>query len=133
LNVVKNAKGRCAICGSLRSENIDKKIGNPVPIRFSNGSTSEGVWWGHHRLENKRTPENSTLVTIPAESYTEREVEFSIPEGAEISALLVENDRFPNGSGIFIITRPATLSELKKCKHPRHPKFEIRCAQRKQS
>lgn len=111
------------MCGSLRLEGFEKKIGVTIPIITNKNEHLDVQWLGHHRSENPKDPPNSERVRVLTSAYTEKEVEFPVPEGQCIEGLLVKHKNFPNGTGLFIVTRPATKEELTKCKHPRHPVF----------
>jgi len=123
------------MCGSISYEGTDKKIGNIttlsnyvvkdmlcVPILLPNGQTEVVQLLGHSRSE-RGDPPNSVRVKIAASSYTEKGVEYSVPENKCIGAVLVTSKSFPEGKGIFIVTREATPAEKQKCSHPRHPVF----------
>lgn len=109
------------MCGTIKYEGVANKIGHLVYFEVPNcrGRLS-ATWLGHCRSE-KGAPPNSQEVTLIGTSYTEKGIEFSIPQGYAISAYLIDSPNFPNGKGIFVRTRDATSEELKKCSHPRHP------------
>lgn len=126
------------MCGEIGYENISKKIGseahtvtssykrNDMVMAVSRDATiHQALWLGHTRSETPISPEGAELVILPIKNYTEKGVWFNVPEGKAIEAFLVKNPNFKlaGGQGIFIVTRPATSEELKKCSHPRHPKF----------
>ncbi len=84
-------------------------------------------WLGHVRSETQdkilKDAGSPERINIPATEYTERGVPFSVPPGHAIEGVLIKNKNFPQGQGIFIVTRPVSEEEKKKCSHPRHPKF----------
>ncbi len=108
-------------CADARREGINHRIGSLVPYRGPLGE-GQAPWLGHSRTESP-TPPNSTPVQLDFESYVEKGVRFEVPRGKSVEAYLVKNDRFPQGEGLFIVTRPATQEELARCPHPRHPKL----------
>lgn len=95
-----------------------------VPYQDKEGNKGIGVWLGHKRSE-KPAPKNSKEVVIIVTSYTEENIEFSVPAGYGIKAYLVcdENFQCNRHKGLFIVTRAATKEELARCKHSRHPVF----------
>jgi hypothetical protein len=111
------------MCGSIKYENIAHKIGNLVTVFKQTGEKIEAPWLGHIRDDNPNPPADKETVVIPVKEYTEKGVWFSVPENYAIEANLITNKAFPNGYGVFIVTRNATKEELKKCSHPRHPRF----------
>lgn len=110
------------MCGTIKYENIAGRIGHLVPVITSSGKIREVPWLGHSRSESLQ-PKNSEKVYISVSEYTERDISFSVPKGKVIEGWLVQSPNFPRKEGLFIITRPATQEELKKCPHPRHPKI----------
>ena len=126
------------MCGTIKYEGTAHKIGGisgatshsvkscPIIVCIkSDGSKEEARLLGHRREESEliRPTPSSQLVKLPITQYTERDVVFTVPKGMAVSALLVWNKNFPEGKGIFIITRDATKEELIQCPHPRHPRF----------
>jgi len=109
------------MCGTIAYENTSHKIGNLVAYQDED-RILRAPWLGHARQESPR-PANSKLVKLIAETYTEKGVEFQVPQGKQVEAYLVKNSNFPKGEGLFVITRDATPEELKRCPHPRHPRF----------
>ena len=110
------------MCGTIKYEGVARKIGDLVPYNGANG-IQYAPWLGHSRQESA-IPPNSTPVSLPVDSYTEKGVPFAVPTGKQIDAYLVSSPNFPQGKGIFIITRPVTDEEKKLCTHPRHPRFK---------
>jgi hypothetical protein len=111
------------VCGTIKYEGISRKIGDLVEYEVP---PTRAIWtapWLGHCREESGIPENATEVKIFAGSYTEKGVEFSVPPGKKINAYLIKSPHFPGGEGIFLITRPVTQEELKRCQHPRHPKY----------
>jgi len=121
------------MCGEIKYEGVGKLIGKLVICNVKNNDKciyltkedqlNEANILGHSRIESK-IPINSTEVIIPAKSYTERNIEFNVPERKGIAAFLIHSDNFPNKKGLFIQTRSSTKEELIKCKHGRHPVFK---------
>ena len=110
------------MCSRMKYDFKQFKLNDLVPCLMPDGSTVMAPWLGHSRQESI-PPKNATLVKLNISTYTERDVEFQVPSGHVIDAYLVKNDNFPLKEGVFIITRPASTTELKKCKHPRHPRI----------
>lgn len=113
------------MCGSLRLENTQKKIGNLVSAIDANGKEVVAIWHGFVRSERPLTNNERVRqekVVIPASSYNEKGTDFSIPEGRGIEAIITtrKDTKF---RGLFIRTRDATPEEKKRNKHPRHPKI----------
>ena len=124
------------MCGSLKLECRAKLIGNEpvivksrpvIPITLSTGEEINAPILGFCR-EESNPPPNSIRGIIRATEYTERDskkglVSFQVPKNKVIAAYIVSNPNFPNGKGIFIITRPVSLEEKLQADHPRHPKL----------
>lgn len=114
------------MCCNARREGIDYKIGHLVPCRLSNGREIHLPWYGFTR-EESRIPDGSTPVKIEWTSYQEKGregiVDFKVSGNQAIQAYIVKNPKFPQGEGLFVVTRRATSVELLRCSHTRHPKL----------
>lgn len=108
-------------CGSLKLENINKRIGDLVAYTYDTGEEGESIWYGFHRSEKPIDSSFQEEVRINAISYTEKGVEFQVDKGKVLSAVLTKKDSLPRGNGLFIQTRNATEEEMERVKHPRHP------------
>lgn len=116
----KRKKGN-PICGSIKYEKTFKKIGTLIPVQYQ-GEISHIPWLGHIRDDNPKV--NDHLITkLSVSHYTEKGTEFVVPYEHKIEARIILSKNFPQGKGIFIVTRQATKEELLKNKHPRHPRF----------
>lgn len=105
---------------------MDKKIGHILPVQVA-GETQEVPWLGHARsetLEKNGFLPNQQMGTITPKEYTEKGVPFKVPPGKSIEVVITTSSNFPSGKGAFIVTRPASAEELKRCPYPRHPKFK---------
>jgi hypothetical protein len=120
------------MCGTLKYENTAGKIGKIPPgcspkqvttIIREDGSHDIAQWLGHIRGEKGPPALPHERVLIPAREYTEKDTPFQVPPGKAIEAYLITSPNYPQGEGVFIVTRPATEEELKICPHPRHPTF----------
>jgi len=123
------------MCGTLKLEDIKGRIGNLlvrdkpwVTVELPDGSTESAPILGFKREESPLLPDIQEEVVIPhVVSYTERDsnlgdIEFELPENSRgIRAVLTRRDTLPHGKGVFIVTRPATRDELRRCNHRRHP------------
>ena len=122
------------MCGSLRRENLDKQLGNPVPFYTpgsscpmidANGKSIEGFWNGHAREEtlqdkflSKGYSEGRLDVTHYTEGHKGNRKMYQVPTGQRIKVVY---KRIPNGKTIFhIVTREAVGRELEV--HPRFPR-----------
>jgi hypothetical protein len=120
------------MCGSLRRENLDKKIGNPVyypgklvPIIDNSGKESEAFWNGHAREEtlqekflNRGWKEGKLNVTHYTEGYKDKRKVYQVPTHQKIKIVYRQSE---TGRTIFnIVTREAKDKELEV--HPRFPR-----------
>lgn len=124
------------MCGSLRREELNKRLGNPEPM-YTRGSTVpmftetgdpiEGYWNSHARIETLEglfIQKGWKLGKLDVTHYTEghkgqRKI-YSVPHGQRIKVIYKD---VPNRGIIFnIITREARGKELEI--HPRFPVCE---------
>ena len=118
------------MCGTLKYEVTGKKIGNltatpnqPVTVEKMDGSSQLVRWLGHIREESGPPKPPHEQVRIPVTEYTEGGVVFQVPRGKALEGYIIKSPNFPSGEGLFLITRNATPTELKRCRHPRHPRI----------
>jgi hypothetical protein len=122
------------MCGSLKRENMDKRIGHPVPNYFpgnsvpildNEGKASEAFWNGHAREESLQEKflsrgwkEGRLDVTHYSEGYQEKRKVYQVPTNEKIKIVYRQSE---TGKTIFnIVTRDARGEELNV--HPRFPK-----------
>lgn len=111
------------MCGTLKYENVNHKIGQIVVAHTHDGGTRYTKWLGHIREENGPPKLPHERVKIQVDEYTEAGVSFKVPPNMAIDAYLIKSENYPDGQGVFIITRDAHPEELARCPHLRHPKF----------
>ena len=122
------------MCGSLRREGITKKYGDIIEVIDSTGATIRHRWKGWARKESleagkwdKYEPKEAKVKDF--KEYTEKGAIFKVPEGKAIRAIISRDPSDLSQKKISIVTRPATMEELKeavrqgKPPHDRHPDF----------
>lgn len=124
------------MCGSLRRENMDLKLGSPIEVLSPKGTRLGSYPWGgfaradsiERGIWNKHNPHEGV---IKADSYNEKGVDFPVPSGKRIRCLVVNSPQEgeEGEKEIRIVTRPVTQQEIReairqgKPPHHRHPQL----------
>jgi hypothetical protein len=124
------------MCGSLRRENNNHRMGNPepsyipgskVPMTDAQGNVSEGYWNGHARSEtleplfiNKGWKPGYLNVAEYTEGHKGNRKVYAVPSGQRMKIIYRD---IPGRGRIFnIVTREARGKEIEV--HPRFPLCE---------